>query len=167
MLYKKPKVQKNDRNHRRLPALAIARRGRWWKWLKCEYSSYTVLSLPFYREGPRQPFLLPIFLPELDQMPQIPKCQFLAGKIKFDFMVLLNQCWPFVLNFWSCLKVVQIGPLYHQLKAIPQILTLTIEKFSEEVQKSKMCYRAPWNHCSVPVGRRNLIMLSKKIDTSW
>ena len=76
---------------------------------------------------------------------------FLFSRQKFEFDFLAPKTPDFstfliLQNFYikqSCsnrnmplIKVVQIGPLYHQLKAFPQILTLTIVKFSEEVKKS-------------------------------
>ena len=50
------------------------------------------------------------------------------------------------------LKVLQIGPLYHQLRrAFPQILTLTLVKMFENAQKTQMLQKnrvtvPPWVH---------------------
>ena len=49
------------------------------------------------------------------------------------------------------IKVLQIGPLYHQLRAFPQILTLTLVKMFENAQKTQMLQKnrvtvPPWVH---------------------
>ena len=45
------------------------------------------------------------------------------------------------------IKVLQIGPLYHQLRAFPHILTLTLVKMFENAQKTQMLQK---NRVTVP-----------------
>ena len=59
-----------------------------------------------------------------------------------------------ILSFNSCsnkkmpqIKVLQIGPFYHQFRAFPQILTLTLVKMFENAQKTQMLQK---NRVTVP-----------------
>ena len=82
------------------------------------------------------------------------KFEFLAPKLAFSLHIsgfFPSLC---ILSFNSCsnkkmpqIKVLQIGPLYHQLRAFPQILTLTLVKMFENVQKTQMLQK---NRVTVP-----------------
>ena len=56
------------------------------------------------------------------------------------------------------MKVVQIGPLYHQLKAFPQILTLTIVKFGRKFEKGKITEKTRYRATSYTIPPTLLLM---------